>query len=113
MSLAGTMDEASSLSCLCLPSDQSARPPMQIVLPYPPNPIMGRPCADPGEKRGSASDINTPETLDLNRPIREAAQFPNPKLEGSIAATQCRYRALVTSVDRTPSERKMENRGGF
>jgi hypothetical protein len=52
MSLAGTMDEASSLSCLCLSSDQPARPPVQIVLPYPPNPIMGGPsCRSRREAR--------------------------------------------------------------
>jgi hypothetical protein len=52
MSLAGRMDKASSLSCLCLSSDQTARPPVQIVLPYSPDPIMGGPtCRSRREAR--------------------------------------------------------------
>jgi hypothetical protein len=59
MSLAGTMDKASSLSCLCLSSDQTARPPVQIVLPYPPDPIMGGPIVPiPERSADPARDVN-------------------------------------------------------
>jgi hypothetical protein len=67
MSLAGTMDEASSLSCLCLSSDQSARSPVQIVLPYPSHPIMGGPwCRSRREARtlqatSNSEPVETPE----------------------------------------------------
>jgi len=68
MSLAGTMDKASSLSCLCLSSDHTARPPVQIVLPYPPDPIMGGPtCRSRREARTLPATSNIEPIERLNR----------------------------------------------